>query len=176
MVSDKFMSQVEKDELIELKNPQDDSTWNKISAKDIFDLICFSAWNSGDPGILFYDRINKDNIFYPKIKIKTTNPCFSGDTLIKVLEDDKIVEKPIESLVGKMVTVYDGTSWVNTNTFRITGEDTTLLELELRKKTRQASSRLFYTHFALPWHISFYYFVKRSKIIFYTSPRIRRSV
>jgi len=75
MVSDKFMSQVEKDELIELKNPQDDSTWNKISAKDIFDLICFSAWNSGDPGILFYDRINKDNKLFPKVKIKASNPC-----------------------------------------------------------------------------------------------------
>jgi len=75
MVSDKFMEQVEKGEEIELKNPQDDATWGQINAKTIFDVIAFCAWNSGDPGFLFYDRINKDNILFPKVKIKTTNPC-----------------------------------------------------------------------------------------------------
>lgn len=75
MISDKFMQSVEKDEMIELKNPQNDEVWSKISAKDLFDLICFSAWNSGDPGMLFYDRINRDNKLFPKIKIKATNPC-----------------------------------------------------------------------------------------------------
>ena len=75
LVSDKFMEKVEKGEIIELKNPQDDEVWGTINAKTIFDVICFSAWNSGDPGFLFYDRINKDNMLFPKIKIKSTNPC-----------------------------------------------------------------------------------------------------
>lgn len=75
LVSDKFMEAVEKGEEIELKNPQDDTTWGTINAKTIFDVICFSAWNSGDPGFLFYDRINKDNKLFPKLKIKATNPC-----------------------------------------------------------------------------------------------------
>jgi len=75
MVSDKFMAQIEKGEDIELKNPQDDKIWATINAKTIFDVICFSAWNSGDPGFLFYDRINQDNMLYPKVKIKCTNPC-----------------------------------------------------------------------------------------------------
>jgi hypothetical protein len=75
MVSDSFMKKVEKGEEIELKNPQDNSTWGVINAKTIFDVICFCAWNSGDPGFLFYDRINKDNKLFPKVKIKSTNPC-----------------------------------------------------------------------------------------------------
>jgi ribonucleoside-diphosphate reductase alpha chain len=75
MVSDAFMQKVEKGETIDLKNPQDEKIWATINAKTIFDVICFSAWNSGDPGFLFYDRINKDNPFFPKIKIKATNPC-----------------------------------------------------------------------------------------------------
>jgi ribonucleoside-diphosphate reductase alpha chain len=78
MISDKFMQQVEKGEDIELKNPQDNSIYAKINAKTIFDVISFCAWNSGDPGILFYDRINKDNPLWPKVKIKATNPC--GET------------------------------------------------------------------------------------------------
>ena len=75
MVSDKFMEMVEKGENIELKNPQDDSTWSIINAKTIFDVLSFCAWNGGDPGLLFYDRINKDNPLFPKVKIKATNPC-----------------------------------------------------------------------------------------------------
>jgi len=75
MVSDKFMEKVEKGEDIELKNPKNDEYWATINAKTIFDVVCFSAWNSGDPGFLFYDRINQDNPFFPKIKIKATNPC-----------------------------------------------------------------------------------------------------
>jgi ribonucleoside-diphosphate reductase alpha chain len=75
MISDKFMEKVEKGDKIDLVNPQDNAIWNTVNAKDLFDLICFSAWNSGDPGMLFYDRINKDNKFFPKIKIKCTNPC-----------------------------------------------------------------------------------------------------
>ncbi len=78
LVSDKFMEKVEKGENIELKNPQDNSTWGTVNAKTIFDIICFCAWNSGDPGFLFYDRINKDNPLFPKQKIKCSNPC--GET------------------------------------------------------------------------------------------------
>lgn len=75
MISDKFMEKIEKGELIDLKNPQDNSTWSQIKANTIFDVIAFCAWNTGDPGLLFYDRINKDNPYFPKIKIKCTNPC-----------------------------------------------------------------------------------------------------
>jgi len=75
LISDKFMEKVVSGDFIELKNPQNDEVWSKVNAKDLFDLIAFSAWNSGDPGLLFYDRINRDNKFFPKIKIKATNPC-----------------------------------------------------------------------------------------------------
>ncbi len=75
LISDAFMEKVISGGDIDLWNPQDEKKWATINAKTIFDIICFSAWNSGDPGLLFYDRINKDNTLYPKIKIKATNPC-----------------------------------------------------------------------------------------------------
>ena len=86
LVSDKFMEKVEKNESIDLINPNNNEVTNTINAKTIFDIICFCAWNSGDPGLLFYDRINKDNPYYPKLKIKATNPCVTGDTLIAVAD------------------------------------------------------------------------------------------
>ena len=73
LVTDEFMKKIEKNEKIDLVFNK--KSWNTIGAKDLFDLICFAAWNTGDPGLLFFDRINKDNPLYPKIKIDTTNPC-----------------------------------------------------------------------------------------------------
>jgi len=75
MVSDKFMQDIIDGNIIELKNPQDDTTTGTIEAKTIFDVIAHAAWHNGDPGLLFYDTINKDNILFPKVKIKSTNPC-----------------------------------------------------------------------------------------------------
>jgi len=44
-------------------------------ANNIFNNICHSAWICGDPGLLFKDRVNKDNPFYPDIEIDCCNPC-----------------------------------------------------------------------------------------------------
>jgi len=44
-------------------------------ARDVFDVACLNAWSNGDPGLIFYDRINKDNPLYPKVPIDTCNPC-----------------------------------------------------------------------------------------------------
>jgi ribonucleoside-diphosphate reductase alpha chain len=33
------------------------------------------SWVSGDPGMLFFDRINKDNKLFPEVVLDTTNPC-----------------------------------------------------------------------------------------------------
>jgi ribonucleoside-diphosphate reductase alpha chain len=46
-----------------------------VKARDIFDLICFASWCNGDPALLFFDRINQDNPFYPNVKIDVCNPC-----------------------------------------------------------------------------------------------------
>lgn len=73
MVTDDFMRKVKTEERIDLKF--DGKIWGTIKARDLFDQIIFSAYCSGDPGILFFDRINRDNKFYPKVVINATNPC-----------------------------------------------------------------------------------------------------
>ena len=46
-----------------------------ISAKLLFDLIVEHAWNNGEPGMVWLDRMNEDN-FTPNLgEIKATNPC-----------------------------------------------------------------------------------------------------
>lgn len=47
----------------------------EANASNILDLMAFGSWVCGDPGILFIDRINKDNKLFPNLTISCTNPC-----------------------------------------------------------------------------------------------------
>lgn len=74
MVDDAFMKASETDKKIPIKSTSGQVLAN-IKAKDIYELVCFTAWCNGDPAFLFFDRINKDNPYYPEIIIDTCNPC-----------------------------------------------------------------------------------------------------
>jgi len=73
----KFMKAVENNESVELINPRTKEVTGKINAKKLFNQLVESAWNSGDPGIVFIDRINETNSNpTPQIgQIESTNPC-----------------------------------------------------------------------------------------------------
>jgi ribonucleoside-diphosphate reductase alpha chain len=74
MVDDKFMEGVDNDKKIKMVSPLGYTT-DTVKAKDIFEVAAFTAWCNGDPAFLFFDRINKDNPFYPEVVIDTVNPC-----------------------------------------------------------------------------------------------------
>jgi len=74
-VTDAFMEAVEKDGEYELFNPRTGRVAGKKRAMDVFDQIIQSAWETGDPGLIFIDRINRDNPT-PQIGVfESTNPC-----------------------------------------------------------------------------------------------------
>jgi ribonucleoside-diphosphate reductase alpha chain len=75
MVSNEFMEKAIANEDYELVNPRNGETVRKLNAGDVFRLIARSAWLSGDPGLLFMDRINEDNPTPSLGKIEATNPC-----------------------------------------------------------------------------------------------------
>lgn len=60
-VTDAFMEALEKGWDYELINPRTKKVAGKKNAKEVFDLIVECAWKSGEPGVLFIDRINKAN-------------------------------------------------------------------------------------------------------------------
>ncbi len=106
LLTDEFMNCVEAN-----------ATWNltfngklyqQINARDMFNTICEAAWTRAEPGVLFYDTINKDNPMESEFgPIVTCNPCVTGDTLI--LTDKGY--KPIVELVGKNTTIWNGYEW-----------------------------------------------------------------
>jgi len=58
-----------------LVNPKNGDVVQWLPAKEVFDLMVTSAWKTGDPGIVFLDRINRDNPTPQLGEMESTNPC-----------------------------------------------------------------------------------------------------
>lgn len=76
-ITEDFMKAVINNEEYDLIHPITGKVVKRISAKYVFDLLIVAAWRTGDPGILFLDRINNSNSNpVPELgSIETTSPC-----------------------------------------------------------------------------------------------------
>jgi ribonucleoside-diphosphate reductase alpha chain len=74
-VTEAFMKAVENDEKYEVVNPRTKEVYDRYNARDVFSRIVEHAWKNGDPGIIFLDRLNKDNPTPHIGQIESTNPC-----------------------------------------------------------------------------------------------------
>jgi ribonucleoside-diphosphate reductase alpha chain len=74
-VTDLFIEALKNDEEYDLINPRSRNSVGKVRARDVFDEIVQSAWETGDPGIVFIDRINKANPTPHIGTMESTNPC-----------------------------------------------------------------------------------------------------
>ncbi len=74
-VNTEFMEAVKAGADYDLVNPHTKEAETKLNAKEVFDKIVDMAWRTGDPGIVFIDRINQDNPTPRLGSIESTNPC-----------------------------------------------------------------------------------------------------
>jgi ribonucleoside-diphosphate reductase alpha chain len=74
-LTSEFMEAVKSGADYELINPRTKESVGKLNAKEVFDKIVDMAWKTGDPGIVFIDRINENNPTPHLGKIESTNPC-----------------------------------------------------------------------------------------------------
>ena len=74
-ITDEFMEALKRNGCYYLINPRTGRRVKRERARDIFDLIVESAWLTGEPGVLFIDRINRDNPTPRLGEIEATNPC-----------------------------------------------------------------------------------------------------
>ena len=60
-----------------LRSPKDRKPVKEINAHQLIDLIALSAWKSAEPGLIFFDQINKYNVFAKarQAPLRATNPC-----------------------------------------------------------------------------------------------------
>lgn len=75
LVDDQFMKSIESNDTIPLISRYNGNIIQNINAKELFYLISFASFYTGDPGLQFFDTINRDNPLYPTRIIDSSNPC-----------------------------------------------------------------------------------------------------
>ncbi len=70
-----FMEALEKESEYDLINPRTKKEVGRLKAKEMFEAIVAAAWETGDPGVLFLDRINEANPTPQMGELESTNPC-----------------------------------------------------------------------------------------------------
>ena len=74
-VTEAFMEAVELGTDYDLIDPKTKTKTGSLSARKVFDMIVEMAWKNGEPGIIFLDRLNRDNVTPELGEIESTNPC-----------------------------------------------------------------------------------------------------
>jgi ribonucleoside-diphosphate reductase alpha chain len=74
-VDEPFLKALREGTEYSLVNPLTHEPAGFLDARKVFSVICESAWRCGDPGLIFLDRINRDNPTPCLGSFETTNPC-----------------------------------------------------------------------------------------------------
>ena len=74
-ITNEFMEAVRRNKTWRLVNPRTKEVVRKIKARRLFDEIVEQAHRTGDPGLLFLDRVNEDNPTPTLGEMNATNPC-----------------------------------------------------------------------------------------------------
>lgn len=74
-ITEAFMQAVEQDRDYALVNPASGKEQGRLNAREVFNLLVGRAWQSGDPGIIFFDRVNRDNPTPAQGEIESISPC-----------------------------------------------------------------------------------------------------
>ena len=121
-----------------------------INAKEFMDTISENAWTSGDPGFLFFDKINKYNPFRKDIPMISTNPCFAYGE--KLLTEDGY--KEIGSLDGQKVKVWSpmDKEYVEADVFKTGDRKTITLELENGETLTVTPEHRVFDHETQDWY------------------------
>ncbi len=67
-----------------LVNPRTGERVKEVDPKSMFEELAYMAWAKADPGVVFFDVINRRNVLEPAKgePIRATNPCVVGETRV----------------------------------------------------------------------------------------------
>lgn len=116
-LTDKFMQAVIKNKKYSLYDPHLKKQTHKLSAKKVFNLLCYMSWLNGEPGVIFIDRINKFNPI-KNTRIEAVNPCLDKTTWILT----KKGPFQIKDLIKKDLKLIINGNFYNTKGFFSTGK------------------------------------------------------
>ncbi len=136
--SDEFMEAVIHGRKYPLINPRTGEVVKMEDARYIWNLIVQNAWRTGDPGLIFIDRINRMHPARHLGKIEATNPCVSGDTRIltpegwktasEIYQEAKMLSEPVAVAVDGGVLGEGGETLAYETTLAIPDGSTKVYE------------------------------------------------
>ena len=97
-----------------LINPRTGKKVREVDPKALFEELAYMAWAKADPGVVFFDIINKRNVLEKAKggKIRATNPCVVGDTRILTekgeIEIEKLFEMAKEANINRLEVLDEG--------------------------------------------------------------------
>ncbi|MEE9910801.1 MAG: vitamin B12-dependent ribonucleotide reductase [Deltaproteobacteria bacterium] len=124
-LTEAFMKAVEKDENYDLLNPRDGQVSGTLNARKVFNRIITQAWENGEPGIVFLDRLNRDNPTPHVGAIESTNPCgeqpllpyescnLGSINLSKMVQDGQVNWKRLGDVIQLAVHFLDNVVEIN---------------------------------------------------------------
>jgi len=133
-ISDAFMEAVKNDTEWSLTSRVDGSVVKTVSARDLLRLIAESAWRSGDPGVIFLDRMEEDNMVPYLGKLEATNPCsevtllpnepccLGSINLSEMVEDGLVSEKKLSYVTTIATRFLDNVHTLNNTPIEIINE------------------------------------------------------
>jgi ribonucleoside-diphosphate reductase alpha chain len=102
-VTEEFMEMAEDGAEYGLIDPHTKEVVNRVNARDVLDRVAENAWSTGDPGLVFLDRINRANPTPHIGVIESTNPCIDGDTWIITPDGPMQVKDSLGKKVGLLL-------------------------------------------------------------------------
>jgi ribonucleoside-diphosphate reductase alpha chain len=124
-LTDQFMDACLKGAEYDLVNPRTGKAVSSVSAEKIFNEIVSMTWQTGEPGVLFLDAINRVNPTPLLGNIEATNPCgeqpllpyesctLGSINLSKMVVKSKIDYKRLEHTVRQAVHFLDNVIEIN---------------------------------------------------------------
>ncbi len=104
-ITEEFMEAVENESDYDLIDPKTKKSVGHLSAVKVFDLIVDHAWKNGEPGIIFLDRLNRDNVTPTVGEIESTNPC--GEQPLLPYESCNLGSINLVKMLRKTLTGYE---------------------------------------------------------------------
>ncbi|MBU1565973.1 MAG: adenosylcobalamin-dependent ribonucleoside-diphosphate reductase [Proteobacteria bacterium] len=104
-ITDVFMQAVEADSDYDLIEPSSREVVKRLSARMVFDKIIDLAWHNGEPGVLFIDTANRDNMTPQLGEFEATNPC--GEQWLLPYESCNLGSVNLANFVSKGAIDYN---------------------------------------------------------------------